>query len=110
MRFGLFYLLLAAAVWPLPAADAVVGGPMAVNVGPRTATIVWIVQSSEVALKGGGEERKAPALRVEKTTFTGLKSGVSYDYTVPGHDELKGSFKTAPAPASTEPFELSRPI
>jgi Calcineurin-like phosphoesterase len=92
------------AVLPLVAADTVVGGPMAVNVGPRSATIVWIVQSGEVSLKGGGEERHAPALRVEKTTFTGLKSGVSYEYTIPGHEDLKGTFKTAPTRA--EPFEF----
>jgi acid phosphatase type 7 len=95
---------LMAAVWPLAAGDTVVGGPMSVNVGPRTATVVWIVKSADVMLKGGGEERTAPALRVEKTTFTGLKSGVTYEYTVPGHDELKGSFKTAPA--AGEPFEF----
>ncbi|HKE22212.1 MAG TPA: metallophosphoesterase [Bryobacteraceae bacterium] len=97
-------ILFAAAVCPLFAADTVVGGPMTVNVGPRTATIVWIVQDGQVSLKGGGEQRTAPALHVEKTTFTGLKSGASYEYTIPGHEDLKGSFKTAP-PAG-EPFEF----
>jgi len=106
MFFRQFLFALVVAVSPLAAADTVVGGPMTVNVGPRTATVVWIVQTGEVDLKGGGDERKAPALHVEKTTFTGLKSGVTYEYSVPGHDELKGSFKTAPAATSTEPFEF----
>jgi hypothetical protein len=101
-----FVFVVVAAAFPLAAAETVVGGPMTVNVGPRTATVVWIVQTGEVNLKGGGEERKSPSLHVEKTTFTGLKSGVNYEYSVPGHDELKGSFKTAPAPTSTDPFEF----
>jgi predicted MPP superfamily phosphohydrolase len=104
MRFRLSLLLLAAAVWPLSAVDKVVGGPMAVDVGPRTATIVWIVQDAQVSLKGGGEERTSPVLHVEKTTFTGLKSGTTYEYSIPGHDELKAKFKTASTAA--EPFEF----
>ncbi len=79
---------------------------MAVNVGDRAATVVWIVQTGEVNLKGPGDERKSPALHVEKTTFSGLKPGSTYEYTVPGHEELKGSFKTAPSATSTEPFEF----
>jgi calcineurin-like phosphoesterase family protein len=107
MHFKQCLLVLAAVVYPLAAAETVVGGPMAVNVGPRTATIVWIVQNGEVSLKGGGDQRSSPSLRVEKTTFTGLKSGVMYEYTIPGHEDLKGSFKTAPAPTAGEPFEFN---
>ena len=104
MRFACSLLLLAAATWSLSAADMVVGGPMAVNVGPRSATIVWIVQEGQVSLKGGGEERTSPALHVEKTTFTGLKSGTSYEYSIPGHEDVKATFKTAPTAA--QPFEF----
>ena len=77
---------------------------MTVNVGPRTATIVWIVQDGQVSLKGGGEERTSPALHVEKTTFTGLKSGTTYEYSIPGHEELTGKFKTAMT--ADEPYEF----
>jgi hypothetical protein len=99
MRFPLSLFLLATAALPLSAADKIVGGPMAVNVGPRTATIVWLVQDGQVTLKGGGDERSSPTLRVEKTTFTGLKAGTTYEYSIPGHEDLTGKFKTA----QTEP-------
>jgi 3',5'-cyclic AMP phosphodiesterase CpdA len=33
-----------------------------------------------------------------------LKSGATYEYSIPGHEDLKGSFKTAPA--AGEPFEF----
>jgi len=107
MRLKPLLFSLAAAL-PLAAADTVAGGPMAVNVTARSATIVWIVQSGEVGLKaqGSGEQRTAPLLRVQKTTFTGLKSGVAYEYAIPGHEELKGTFKTAPAPTAAGPFEF----
>jgi hypothetical protein len=105
MSFKLVVLSLAAAL-SVAAADTVVGGPMAVNVSARSATIVWIVQSGEVALEAQGstDQRTEPALRVEKTTFTGLRPGTVYAYSVPGQADLKGSFKTAPTGAV--PFEF----
>ena len=107
MRFKIVLSLLAVSLLPLGAAETVVGGPMAVDVGARSATIVWIVQTGEAQIKAvgaAGDARTAPALHVEKTTFTGLKAGTTYEYTIPGHDDLKGSFKTA-APAG-QPFEF----
>jgi len=106
MRLQFLLFSLVATVLSLAAADTVVGGPMAVNVAARSATIVWVVQNGEVALRaqGSDERRAAPTLRVEKTTFTGLKAGTIYEYAVPGHEELKGSFKTAPTGAV--PFEF----
>jgi hypothetical protein len=105
MRLKLSVLAIAMAL-PLAAADVVAGGPAVVNVTSRSATIVWIVQSGEVSLKAqdGSGQRSAPSLRVEKTTFNGLRPGVAYQYSVPGHDDLKGTFKTAAVEPG--PFEF----
>src|SRR5271157_251067 len=100
MKNILFPVLLLAALKPLAAADKVVGGPIVVNATSRTATVVWVVQSDEVVMKAqdGSESHTAPALRAESVKFTGLKAGTSYEYSVPGKEALKGTFKT-PAPA-----------
>jgi len=87
-----------------PAQDALVGGPYAVNVGPRSATVVWVVNSGTVSLRGpDAKEISAPALRSEKVHFTGLKPGTSYTYEGLGLAGVKGSFTTAPSdPAAFE--------
>jgi len=86
-------------------AQQVVGGPFVVNDSTRSATIAWIVRDSDVTVQSaGGEAKTSPVLRVEKTTLTGLEPSKKYDYTVPGHADLKGSFKTAPAPTAKEPY------
>ena len=99
MKKALVSLLLLACVTPLLAADKVIGGPLAVNVTARTATVVWIVQSDEAVMKtaDGSEVHNAPLLHSESVRFTGLKAGNSYQYEVPGRPDLKGSFKTPPA-------------
>ncbi len=96
-------LLLAAPAFP---ADTVIGGPLVVNDNSRTATVVWIVQTAELSVKaqGGSDQRTSPALRAESITLTGLRPGTVYDYSVPGREELKGSFKTPPA--AGQPFEF----
>src|SRR5580700_9012179 len=83
----------------LPAADKLIGGPYAVNVTTRSATVVWIVQSDELILHppGGVEGRYSPAFRVEKTTLASLQPGTRYEYEVPGFPGAKGSFHTAAA-------------
>jgi len=80
------------------AADKVIGGPFVVNDGPRSATVVWIVQTGEAALtaKGTATTITEPVLHAEKVTFIGLRAGTSYDYKVPGHEDLTGTFKTPP--------------
>lgn len=98
---GLFFAATAIAV-----GQKIVGGPMAVNVTPRSATVVWVVQSDEATLQpaAGGVPKTAPSLRVEKTTFTGLQPGTRYDYYVAGQEAGRGSFQTAllpPTPTST---------
>jgi len=80
------------------AADAVIGGPFVVNASARAATVVWIVQTDQVAIKvrGAADQRVAPALHAESVTLTGLRPGMVYEYNVPGKEALKGSFKTPP--------------
>lgn len=86
------------------AQDKVVGGPYAVNVTGRSATIGWIVETGQV--KAGADQAKldraAPVLRSEKVTFTGLPPGQMIHYDVlNGRKEGKGFFRTPP-PAGTE--------
>src|SRR5262249_62226936 len=94
---------LAAAI-PLVAGPKIVGGPFAVDVTQRTATMVWIVQSDEMTLRSaaGTATLTSPSLRVEKTTFTGLQPNTRYEYAVPeAGDAGTGSFKTAPPAGPT---------
>jgi hypothetical protein len=91
-----FLLLCAAGV--LTAAPKIVGGPVAVNVTPRTATIVWVVQTDELTLHPPtGPAKQSPSLHVERTTLTGLQPNTRYEYEAGGPGGVKGSFKTAPA-------------
>jgi len=96
---------LVCAVLTVSAADKVVGGPFAVNVSGRSATVVWIVETAEASIvaQGSTEARTVPTLRAEKVVFRGLKPGVEYSYKVPGQD-LSGSFKTPPS--GDHPFEF----
>ena len=97
----------------LNAAEKIVGGPFAVGVSQRTATMVWIVESDSMTLRSVPAAAAAgvtsPSLRVETTTFTGLQPNTRYEYEVPSAgDAGKGSFKAA-APAlfhGTDPVLL----
>jgi len=95
--------LTAAAAALLGAATKVVGGPVAVNVTPRTATIVWVVQTDELTLHLPDGARQSPSLHVERTTLTGLQPNTRYEYDAGG---VKGSFKTAPAANAVQPFRF----
>ena len=92
------FLALALSLSWLAAADTLVGGPYVINVGPRSATVAWIMQSSEARLGAAPDklDRSAPALRFEHVTYSGLQPGKTYYYDVLGRDEGKGSFKTPP--------------
>jgi len=94
---GLFAVFLAAATL-LQAADKIVGGPFVVNVGQSSATVVWVIESSQARLGTipGVYTTTGPSLRVEKVGFTGLEPGKKYYYDVPDTDETEGYFKTAP--------------
>ena len=91
-----------------PAADKLVGGPFVVHAGPRSATVVWIVESGSASLgtEPGKVEKTAPVLHAEKVTYTGLKPGTTYYYDAVGRDEGRGSFKTAPQGTADFQFVL----
>ena len=94
--------LLAAATSLLYSAPKIVGGPFAVNVTSRGATVMWIVGNEEVSVRPAGEAAKiSPSLHAEKTDLSNLQPNTRYEYEVAG---LKGSFKTAPNGA--EPFNF----
>ena len=87
-------LVLFSAAALLPAASKIVGGPVAVNVTARTATIVWVVQTDELTLHPpSGPAKQSPSLHVERTTLTGLQPNTRYQYDAGGPDGVKGSFK-----------------
>jgi len=98
--------LVVAATAPLLAAPKVIGGPIAVNVTPRTATIVWVVQTDELTLHLPDGAKSSPSLHVEKTTLTGLQPNTRYEYEAGGPGGPKGSFKTAPASNTAQPFQF----
>jgi hypothetical protein len=87
--------------------EKIVGGPFAVNVTGRTATIAWVVQSDAVALRtaAGAAALTSPSLRTETTTFTSLQPNTHYEYNISSEgDAGKGSFKTPPA--GSEPYRF----
>jgi len=104
--FRFIPFLLLAGVLPAPGADTVIGGPFVVSNTGRAATVVWIVQTDQVVMKqqGSADQKAIPALHAESITLNGLRAGMTYDYSVPGKDNLKGSFKAAPA--AGQPFEF----
>jgi predicted phosphodiesterase len=79
-------------------AEDVVAGPIVVNVGPRTATVVWLVSDGNSTLGESptAQTITAQSLQVRKTVYSNLKGGTTYYYTVPGGGT--GHFKTPPAP------------
>ncbi len=80
------------------AAEKLAGGPFVVNVGPRSATLVWIVETGNAILgtEPGKADKMAPALRAERVVYTGLQPGTRYYYDVEGREDGRGSFQTAP--------------
>ena len=87
---------LLAANLQVPAAEKLAGGPFVVNVGPRSATLVWIVGTGEATLgtEPGKADKTAPVLRAEKVAYTGLQPGTKYYYNVKGLDEGRGTRNT----------------
>jgi len=91
-------ILLALIVLPVTAEEKLAGGPYVVNVGPRSATVMWLVETARASLgiDAAKADKIAPVLRSEKVTFTGLQAGRKYYYNVTGSENGKGSFQTAP--------------
>lgn len=94
-----WFSVLALSLGVAQAAEKIVGGPVAVNVGARRATITWVVESSEARLGKAPDklERRAPVLKFQKVTYTGLDAGTTYYYDVTGASEGQGQFKTPPS-------------
>jgi hypothetical protein len=88
----------------------VAGGPFVVGVTSKTATVVWLVQSDEVALTApttSAAALKSTSFRIERTTFTGLQPNTRYDYNIGSAGNAgRGSFKTAPASSSSGPYRF----
>ncbi len=86
--------------------DKIVGGPYAVNVGPKAATVVWVVQTGETSLgtQPGKLDKTSPVLHAETMVFPGLKPGTTYYYQAFPGEAGKGSFKTPPAGAAQFQF------
>src|SRR5262249_31727041 len=78
--------------------EKVVGGPYVVNVGPRSATVMWVIQAGEASLSTEPDKtvKSAPVLQARKTTFLDLKRGTTYYYQAFPGEAGKGSFKTPP--------------
>jgi acid phosphatase type 7 len=92
---------------PSPAQD-IVGGPYVVNATPKSATIVWVVQSDLVKFRpqSGGDPGISPSLQVQKAILSGLKPNTRYEYEIPGHESAKGSFKTPPSASDSAPYRF----
>ncbi|MGD0498244.1 MAG: metallophosphoesterase [Bryobacteraceae bacterium] len=88
--------------------ERVVGGPYAVNVGPRTATVMWVVESGEASLGSapGKKDKTEPILHAEKATFAGLEAGRKYYYQSFAGAGGRGSFETPPAAGTGAQFEF----
>jgi hypothetical protein len=105
-KFVLGFIVCAAALVAKAADEKIVGGPYAVQVSARGATVVWVVETAQVTVQAAGQPvRTSPAFRVEKTTLTGLAPNTQYSYEV-ANKSLKGSFKTAPTPDQPYNFVL----
>ena len=91
---------------PVRSAEKLVGGPFVVHAGPRSATVVWIVEAGEATLgtEPGKADKTAPVLRTEKASYTGLQPGTQYYYDALGREEGRGSFQTAPSGAADFQF------
>ena len=79
--------------------EKVVGGPYVVNVGKRTATLMWVVQTGEASLgtEAGTLDKTEPVLRAEKVEYTGLLAGRRYFYQAFPGEAGKGSFTMPPS-------------
>ena len=86
--------------------EKIIGGPYVVNVGPRSARVMWVVQTGESSIgsEPGKPEKRVPILRAGQAMFNGLKAGTTYHYDSFGGEAGKGSFKTPPA--GTSKFEF----
>src|ERR1051326_6309000 len=95
-------ILLLARLSRLHAADTLIGGPYVIHVSPKSATVAWVVQSSEVKLGASPDQlsQAEPVLRFEHVNYSNLTPGTTYYYDVLNQDAGKGHFKTPPTGAT----------
>lgn len=88
------------------AAEKVIGGPYVVNVGQRSATVMWVVQTGQVSVgaEPGKLDKAVPVLRAQKTVLNNLTPGTKYHYEAFPGEAGKGSFTTAPSGATQFQF------
>jgi acid phosphatase type 7 len=81
MKKRVLLILILFAATSLIAEEKLVGGPYVVNVGQRSATVAWVVETGQVSLgtAPGQGEKTAPVLRSEKVSFTGLEPAIPKD-------------------------------
>lgn len=74
----------------------VIGGPMVVHAGQRSATVVWLIRTA--ALKNTGDPDQLRAMvKVNTKEYRDLAPGTEYDYEFRGADTVHARFRTAPA-------------
>ena len=110
MRTAPLFLMALSATLPVAAqpgtGEKVAGGPYVVNVEPRSATVMWVVETGRVSVgtAPGKVDKTAPLLRAERIALTGLKPGTTYYYESFAGEAGKGSFKTPPS--GPAPFQF----
>lgn len=100
------FILALVALSCLRAADTLVGGPYVIHVSSKSATVAWVMQSSEVKLGSAPDHlsQSEPVLRFERVVYSNLKPGSTYYYDVLNRDDGEGHFKTPPVGAA--PFHF----
>lgn len=99
-------ILALAALSCLHAADTLVGGPYVIHISPKSATVGWVMQSSEVKLGAAPNQldKAEPVLHFQHVNYSNLKPGTTYFYDILNRDEGRGHFKTPPVAAA--PFNF----
>ncbi len=83
-----------------------IGGPFAVNVGPRSATVAWVMRTTRQGIVPPTDPKvMKKATRADKLTFKGLQPNTTYLYDFKVNGAItEGSFKTPPV--GSEPFRF----
>ena len=76
--------------------ESLLGGPFVVNVGPRTATIGWVVRTREALGPAPNESALRKIARSQRLVYKNLQPGTAYAYEFRGAETVRGRFKTAP--------------
>ncbi len=72
-----------------------IGGPVVVNAGSRSATVVWLTKTGEIGNTDDREKLRA-MIRVNTKELRNLKPDTGYDYEFRASTPLRARFRTAP--------------